>query len=94
MKRFFLPVAAGIGCLLFQRAQATLLFSEAFNYNTSGLGANVNPGGSTWTGANSGLNIVSGNLTYGGLADQGGNELQIANGAAGTSYITFANQTS
>ena len=38
--------------------------------------------------------MVSGNLTYAGLADSGGNELQIANGAAGTIYNTFANQTS
>ena len=38
--------------------------------------------------------LVSGDLTYAGLADQGGNELEIVNGAAGTTYKTFANQTS
>jgi hypothetical protein len=93
MKRLSL-VAVGVGCLLFQNAQATLLFSEAFNYNLGGLNGNVN-GSSTWTTSGSaGFNIVSGNLTYAGLADQGGNELQITNGAATSSYITFANQTS
>jgi hypothetical protein len=81
--------------LAIQSAQATLLFSEAFNYNTGVLGGNVNPGnGTAWSAGNSGLTIVSGNLTYAGLADQGGNELQIANGSAGTIYNTFANQTS
>jgi hypothetical protein len=81
--------------LAFQNAQANLLFSEAFNYNAGVLGGNVNPGNSTaWSAGNSGLTIVNGNLTYAGLADQGGNELQIANGSAGTIYNTFANQTS
>ena len=94
MKRLSL-VLVGVGCMLFQSARATPLFSEAFNYTAgSALQNQVNPGSSTWTGGNSGLSIVSGNLTYAGLADQGGNELQIANGSAGTSYITFANQTS
>ena len=94
MKRFSLA-AVGVGCMLFQSAQATLLFSEAFNYNTGNLVGNVNPGSSTWSGTGStALTIVSGNLTYAGLADQGGNELQIANGAAQSQYITFANQTS
>jgi len=87
-------VLVGVGCMLFQGAQATLLFSDAFNYNAGALGGNNNPGGNAWQGGATGLSIVSGNLTYTGLPDQGGNELQIANGAAGTSYITFANQTS
>ena len=86
-------LAVAASCLAIQSAQATLLFSEAFNYNTGALQNNVN-GSSTWTGGNSGLTIASGNLTYAGLADQGGNELQIANAAAGSSYIQFANQTS
>lgn len=95
MKRFSLLAAVGVSCMLFQSAQATLLFSEAFNYNTGNLVGNVNPGSSTWSGTGStALTIVSGNLTYAGLADQGGNELQIANGAAQSQYITFANQTS
>jgi hypothetical protein len=81
--------------LAIQSAQAQLLFSEAFNYDPGVLGGNVNPGNSTaWSAGNSGLTIVAGNLTYAGLADQGGNELQIANGSAGTIFNTFANQTS
>jgi PEP-CTERM motif len=86
----------GALCFTFQTAHATLLFSEAFNY-TSGttLVPNTNPStGNPWNTGNAGLTIASGNLTYAGLADQGGNELQIANGAAGSAYTTFANQTS
>ena len=95
MKRSSLLVAVGVGCMLFQSAQATLLFSEGFNYNTGNLVGNANPGGSTWSGTGStALTIASGNLTYAGLQDLGGNELQIANGAAQSQYITFANQTS
>lgn len=95
MKKTRIAIYVAVGVISFVlKANATLLFSEAFNYSAGGLGANVNPGGSTWTGANAGLSIVSGNLTYPGLADQGGNELQIANATAGTSYATFANQTS
>ncbi|MGA2789067.1 MAG: PEP-CTERM sorting domain-containing protein [Verrucomicrobiota bacterium] len=93
MKRIYL-VFVGVGCMLFQSAQATLLFSEAFNYNTGNLTGNVNPGSSTWTTGNSAFSVVSGNLTYTGLADLGGNELQIANGSATSTYITYANQTS
>ncbi|HKW28644.1 MAG TPA: PEP-CTERM sorting domain-containing protein [Verrucomicrobiae bacterium] len=91
-----LILAMGALCFVFQSAQATLLFSEAFNYTAPGALQNqVNPGNSaTWTGGNSGLTIASGNLTYAGLADQGGNELSIANGTAGSSEIQFANQTS
>jgi hypothetical protein len=93
MKRLSL-VLVGVGCMLFQSAQATLLFSEAFNYNPGALQNQVNPSTAVWTGGNSGLSIVSGNLTYAGLANQGGNELQISQGSAGTSIIQFANQTS
>jgi stage V sporulation protein SpoVS len=94
MKRLSL-IAMGVGCMLFQSAQATLLFSEAFNYNTGVLGGNVNPGNSTaWSAGSANITVVSGNLTYPSLTDQGGNELQIANGAAGTIYNTFATQTS
>jgi hypothetical protein len=98
MKRLSLIAAVGFGCLLFQNAQATLLFSDAFNY-TAGttLGGNVNPGNSaTWSTSGSGLSIASGNLTYSGLADQGGNELSISNvvGGSTSTVIQFANQTS
>jgi hypothetical protein len=95
MKRLSL-VLVGVGCMLFQSAQATLLFSEAFNYSPGALTGNVNPGNSiAWSsGSASGFTIASGNLTYTGLADQGGNELQIANGASSSLFNTYANQTS
>lgn len=96
MKKNRIAVYVAIGVISFVlKANATLLFSEAFNYSPGVLGGNVNPGNSTaWSAGNSGLTVASGNLTYAGLADQGGNELQIANGSAGTIYNTFANQTS
>src|SRR5882757_3955904 len=89
-------LAVAATCLAIQSAQASLLFSEAFNYNTGVLGGNVNPGNSTaWSAGSANMTVVAGNLTYAGLADQGGNELQIVNGvSAGSIYNTFANQTS
>lgn len=89
-------LAMGALCFVFQSAQATLLFSEAFNYSPGVLGGNVNPGNSTaWSSGSANLTVVSGNLTYAGLADSGGNELQIVNGvSAGSIFNTFANQTS
>jgi hypothetical protein len=89
-------IAMGALCFAFQTAHATLLFSEAFNYTPGVLGGNINPGNSTaWSSGSANLTVVSGNLTYAGLADQGGNELQINNGvSAGTIYNTYANQTS
>ncbi len=78
-------------CLLVQTASATLLFSEAFNY-TSGTALS---GNGPWTsGSSPGLTIANGNLTYPGLVDQGGNELQIQNGTSTSAAVTFANQTS
>jgi hypothetical protein len=99
MKRFY-PVVLTLGavCFSLQTAHATLLFSEAFNYTAGGnLGGNVNPGNSTaWSSGNSAMTIGSGNLTYSGLPDQGGNELSLTwgGGSAGTIYNTYANQTS
>jgi hypothetical protein len=82
-------------CLLLQSASATVLFSEAFNYTPGALGGKTNPVSNTaWTTAATTLSITSGNLTYPGLADQGGNELSITNGSATSSINTFANQTS
>ena len=90
-----LLLVAGVSCLLVQSANANLLFSEPFGQSPQALGGAVNAGNSTaWSGGNAGLNIVSGNLTYPGLADQGGNELSIQNASAGTSINTFASQTS
>ena len=85
----------GAGLLVFQNAQADLLFSDGFNYNTGALGGNVNPGtGNTWGPGGANLTIASGNLTYSGLQDQGGNELSVVNGAAGTATNGFAAVTS
>lgn len=86
---------AGASCLLLQSAHATLLFSDAFNYTPGNLSGKINPGNSTaWSTAGATLGIVSGDLTYAGLADLGGNELSITNGSATSSINTFANQTS
>jgi hypothetical protein len=88
-------VIIGVGCLLFQSAQATLLFSDGFNYSTGALAGNVNPGsGFTWGVGGSLLTVNSGNLTYTGLQDLGGNELSVVNGAASTITNGFANITS
>jgi len=99
MKRFY-PIVLTIGavCFSFQTAQATLLFSEAFNYTTPGnLAPNINPGsGVAWGTGNNAMTIGGGNLTYSGLPDQGGNELSVAwgGGGAGTAINTYASQTS
>lgn len=96
MKRLFIVLTAiGASTLVIQTTQASLLFSEAFDYTASTTLQNqINPGNSaTWTGGNSGLTIGSGNLTYDGLTDQGGNELSIVNNTAGSTEIQFANQT-
>jgi hypothetical protein len=85
-------LAIGIACFAFQSAHATLLFSEGFNYSPGILNpANT---GNVWNGGNSQINVVSGDLTYAGLQDLGGNQLEIANGSSGSAYATFANQTS
>ena len=48
MKRLSLLVAVGVGCMLVQSAQATLLFSDGFNYT---VGDNLGAGSTTppWT---------------------------------------------
>jgi hypothetical protein len=87
----FLVVVLGVSCLLLQSASATLLFSESFNYTP---GTALSGNGPWTTGSSPGLTIGSGNLTYAGLADQGGNELSIANGTSTSGTASFANQTS
>jgi hypothetical protein len=98
MKRFYPTVLTfGAFCFLFQSAHATLLFSEAFNYTSANLGGNINPStGNAWSSGSSAMTIQSGNLTYPGLPDQGGNELQVAwgGGTAGSIETQYANQTS
>lgn len=95
MKRLSL-VAVGVGCMLFQ-AHATLLFSDNFNYTPgTTLGGQVNPGsGYTWgPGEAANLSIGSGNLTYFGLQDLGGNELSVTWGAASSDTNGFATVSS
>jgi PEP-CTERM motif len=89
MKRFSLAVAAiSAVCLTFQSAQASLLFSEGFNYTSgSGIGGNVNPGsGTAWTG-NDNINVNDGSLSYAGLASLGGNSLSVAWGVSSGTAI-------
>jgi len=87
-------MSALVGSLLAcHSAQANLLFSEAFNYNSGvNLGGQINPGNSTaWSGGNAVLSIGSGNLTYPGLQDQGGNDLIYTAGtASSTTYNTYS----
>ena len=98
MKRFSLLVAASVSCMLFQSAQATLLFSDGFNYPTPGtLGGNVNPGsGFTWGPGNNAMTVGNANLTYAGLQDLGGNDFSVGWGGGSAGSITngFANVTS
>jgi PEP-CTERM motif len=83
--------AVGVCCLLVQTASAALLYSEGFNY-TADQALVPNDG---WTGGSSLITVGSGNLTFPGLADLGGpNLLSVSNGAAGSTYTLFANQTS
>jgi hypothetical protein len=91
---FGLLLVASVSLFFIQSANATLLFSEAFNY-TAGTTLHQGP----WSaGSSPGLTIGSGNLTYanGGFAlvDLGGKELSILNGSATSGIATFANQTS
>jgi hypothetical protein len=64
-------IAVGVVCLLVQSSYAQLV-QEGFNYTAgSNLGDNL-----PWTGSSdSHLQITSGNLTYSGLTDLGGNQL-------------------
>ena len=70
-------------------SQASVLFSDGFNYSPGALSGN-----GSWVGGNAGMTVVNGDLTYAGLYDTGGNEMQLANGSAGSMYAQFANQTS
>jgi hypothetical protein len=89
MKRLSL-VAVGVGCLIFQ-AQATVLFSDGFNYTT---GTYLGNDGAWGTGKASNLQIGSGNLTYSGLNDLGGNDLVVTSGASVSDINTYSSITS
>ena len=83
-------LVGSLSCMLLQNANATLLFSDGFNYSTGGLGSVGTP---TWSGGNNGLIVTNANLTYSGLQDLGGNALLLTNGSGGSSVATYANQT-
>jgi hypothetical protein len=81
-----LALAAAVSCLLVQSANATLLFSEGFNY-TSGSALS---GNGPWTsGSAPPLQIGTGNLTYPSLPDLGGNDLVDTSGAASSGAANF-----
>lgn len=94
--KLFIVVAA---CAALQRADATLLFEDGFNYNTGGLNASdVSPAGlsgNAWSSGSSHITVVSGNLTYSGLQDLGGNMVSNVWGVSAGSVInTYTSQTS
>ncbi|HVM59940.1 MAG TPA: PEP-CTERM sorting domain-containing protein [Verrucomicrobiae bacterium] len=71
-------------------SQASLLFSDGFNYPVGGLS-----GQGPWSvgGNSAALAVISGNLTYPGLLDLGSGEVQITEGTASSTVATYANQT-
>jgi hypothetical protein len=83
-------------CAAFQRADATLLFEDGFNYNAGSLGpANVSPpglSGNAYAGGSSRITVVNGNLTYSGLQDLGGNSIQDLWTGAGSVINTYTDQ--
>jgi PEP-CTERM motif len=91
--------AVAAGCLALQSARAVVLFNDGFNYATGGLNASdVSPAGASgnaWSSGSSHITVVSGDLTYSGLEDLGGNEIQDVWGvSAGSVVNTYTAQTS
>ena len=69
---------------------AQVLLQEGFNYTSgSNLGANAPWGG----GSSATLQVGSGDLTYSGLNDLGGNDLVVTSGAASSDTNIFSNTT-
>jgi hypothetical protein len=94
--KLFIVAAA---CAAVQRADATLLFEDGFNYSAGAFGpADTSPAGlsgNAWTGGSSHITVVSGGLTYTGLQDLGGNSISDAWGtSAGSVVNTYTGQTS
>jgi hypothetical protein len=86
---FRTPLAVAAACLAAQCAQAQL-FQEGFNYTPgSTLGGNVNPGsGVAWgPGGSTTLQIGGSALTYPGLQELAGNDLQYTSGVTATSDV-------
>lgn len=94
LSKLFIAAAA---CAALQRADATLLFEDGFNYNTGGLNASdTSPAGlsgNAWSSGSSHITVVNGDLTYPGLLDLGGNSIQdVWNIGAGTVINTYTDQ--
>jgi hypothetical protein len=92
-------VAVAAAGLSLQSARATLFFADGFNYTTGGLNASdVSPAGTSgnaWSSGSSHITVVSGDLTYSGLQDLGGNSIQDVWGvSAGSVVNTYTAQTS
>ncbi|MGH7952027.1 MAG: hypothetical protein ACREFE_08930, partial [Limisphaerales bacterium] len=89
-------LALAIGCSLLQSVHAAPLFDEGFNYPSgSHLGGNMNPGNSVaWSGSGTNLEIGSGNLTYSGLNDLGGNDLVVTSGTSVSGVNSYSTVTS
>ncbi len=85
----------GALCLMFQTAQATLLFEEGFNY-TAGSTLYGN-GNWLYGSSDTGISVGNGGFGYPGLAGVSGNGASVAVGNTTASWITaagFAPQTS
>ena len=93
-KQLSLVVGAGVSCLLFQSAHATLLFSDGFNYTAGDALGNASTTPPWSTGDNANMVVGSANLTYPGLQDLGGNDLVLNNGATGATSVAASLGTS
>jgi hypothetical protein len=79
--------ACTIACLMFQSAQASVLFEDGFNYPTGALSGN---GG--WAGsASTEFEVTSGQLTYADLASLPGNKVALGSGSSTSITNGFAN---
>src|SRR5215472_190926 len=92
--KLFILAAA---CAVIQRADATLLFEDGFNYSPGALNSSdVSPAGlsgNAYSSGSSHITVVSGGLTYSGLQDLGGNSIQDVWGTSAGSIInTYTDQ--
>jgi hypothetical protein len=91
--------AVAATCLAIQSAPAAQFFTDGFNYAPGALNASdVSPAGlsgNAWSSGSSHITVVSGDLTYSGLQDLGGNSIQDVWGVSAGSVInTYTSQTS
>ena len=99
--RVFLVKLAAVAAagLTIQSARAAQFFTDGFNYAPGGLNASdVSPAGlsgNAYSSGSSHITVVSGDLTYAGLQDLGGNSIQDVWGVSAGSVInTYTSQTS